>query len=127
MVIVLTELHCVFLLGSCVRRRMSSSALSKSAQPRGDGPPAWFLEKFPEIDWDQVRFLRRHELGTVPTALMPKPSTVDPRWPCMICPATFETAQEIHVHVRSVHEAIHNFFLQTPVFFTRCVVCCEYR
>lgn len=107
---------------------MACSSGSETVETRSDGPPAWFLEKFPEVDWDQVHMLRRNEIGTVPSALLPQPSAVKyPRWPCLICPVTFSTAEEVHAHVRLVHEAIHKFLLETPVYFTRCVVCRKFN
>lgn len=118
---------CVCFVGPYAGEKMASAAIPERYQSRRDGPPGWFPEKLAEIDWDQVRLLRSQELGTVPAALTPKPETVKyPRWPCFICEATFTTAQEVHDHVRSAHEVIHKFMLQTSVFFTRCVVCRKY-
>lgn len=106
---------------------MRESPSSSHVTYRDDGPPAWFLDKHQEIDWDQVRLLRKQQLATMPRTIVPNTSVPSfPRWPCLLCKVTFKSALSVHTHVLIAHKKCHDFFLETPEFFTRCIVCCEY-
>lgn len=100
----------------------------ESLNPRKNGPPGWFPDDGPpEVDWDHVKTLRTHRIATIPAVSL-SASGFDTKtfWPCMICKDSFASAHEVHDHVPTAHPKIHSFFLGAHVFFTRCVVCCEF-
>jgi hypothetical protein len=91
---------------------------------RHDGPPVWYLNAPSAIDWDHVHMLRSKGLATVPSASVPDSAVESfPRWPCLLCKVTFKSAKSVHDHVVVAHKKCHDFFVETPVFFTRCMVC----
>lgn len=94
---------------------------------RSDILPAWFVgECSPEVDWDHIRQIRSNpDVSVIPKEPSPHLATRShPRWPCLLCERTFKSAVAVHCHVPSAHGRCDEFFRKTPIFFTRCVVCC---